>query len=108
MGEDIYESYLREASEGLTKRDIMDLVEVCDVKIWSDDPSTTFQGHNYYLTQIDGALYPNNVKPQRWDKYHHDDNFMGKHTASVLQSLPSFYQQMANKLNDLLRKKNLI
>lgn len=91
----------------LTPNDIADLIEVCDVKIWSDDPSTTYQGHNYYLTQIDGSLYPNNIKPKKWNKYHKDDNFMGKHIAALLQTLPSFYKQMANRLSKLLTKKSI-
>lgn len=109
MGEDIYESVLREYNkkrDQLTAQDIKDLVEACDVKIWCDDPSTTWQGHNYYLTQIDGSLYPNNIKPKRWNKYHHDDNFMGKHTAALLQTLPNFYAKMAKQLNALFKRKN--
>jgi len=109
MGEDIYESYLREdSSNEITEQDIIDLIEVCDAKIWSDDPSTTYQGHNYYLTQIDGSLYPNEIKPKKWDKYHNDDNFMGKHTASILQSLSSYHKSMAQKLTVLLKKKGIL
>jgi len=95
----------REAFQAITKDEISQIIEVCDVKIWSDTPAFHWQGANYHLSQMDAALYPTNVKPQKWDKYHRGDNYLDKHTQGLVNDLPHFYGQMAQRLTDIVSKR---
>lgn len=54
----------------LTINDVKAFLWNTDVKIWSNSPSFHWQGFNYNLSQLDAALYPTNIAPQKWDKIH--------------------------------------
>jgi hypothetical protein len=100
------ESRIRERLS-ITEDDISTIFEVCDIRLWSDSPAFHYQGSNYHLSQLDAALYPTNIKPRQWDDKHKGDNFVDKHLASLIDAVPSFFGQMAQRLQDLLNKKRI-
>lgn len=100
------ESRVREGFE-ITAEDIATLMDVCDVKLWSDSPAFHYQGTNYQLSQMDASLYPTNIRPKHWNAKHKDDNYIDKHLGGLVDSVPSFYGQMAQRLQDLLNKKRI-
>jgi hypothetical protein len=89
----------------LSDRDIDDVLNVCDIKFWSNDPSFQFQGMNYYLSQLDASIYPENRKPQKWDKI--NGGAMSKHLSGLVEDLKHFYGQMAQRVTKLLRDKGV-
>lgn len=93
----------------ITIADIKDILSVSNVQLWSDDISFTYQGFRYWLTQLDGSIYPENHKPKRWNKTHGDgDNFLTKHFTQLFKQLPWFYNQMASSLSRVLKEAKLI
>jgi hypothetical protein len=64
---------------------ILDLIEVADVKLFSNDPSFTYQGFSYKLTNLNANIYPNTIPDRQW-RAKHGDAILTKHWNSVLSS----------------------
>lgn len=95
--------------EEITSKELKDILKVSDVQVFSTSPSFNYQGFNYWLTQLDGSIYPQNIKPEVWNKIHGDGvAFLDKHLYSLLRSIDFFIPQMAQKLNSKLKSRNLI
>lgn len=95
--------------EEITSKELKQILEVSDVKISSTSPSFNWQGFAYWLTQIDASIYPQSIKPTRWDTYHGDgEAFLDKHTYGIARSIKFFINQMAQKLNGKLKSRGLI
>ena len=101
------EKPLKEATVKITKEDIADIMDLCDIQLWSNDASFYFQGLAYNLTQMGACIYPVNIKPKRWNKVHGDDGYVNKHMSGLLDSLPKFYNNMAQQVTSLFRKKGI-
>lgn len=97
------------SEEDITRKDIKDIIQVSDCQLWSNDPSFQYQGFNYWLGQLDAAIYSTDIAPQKWDKYHGDGlAFLTKHISQLIDQLPFFYNQMAASLSKVLKSKRLI
>lgn len=91
----------------ITNKDIEDVLMTASIQWWSDVPSFQLQGSNYLLTTFDAAIYPEHRPPKRWNKFHHDDNFLDKHSAGIANSIKFFIpimRQMVKKYLGLTKK----
>jgi len=98
-----YISKLQE-KPSLTINDVKAFLWNTDVKIWSNSPSFHWQGFNYNLSQLDAALFPTNIAPQKWDKVH-GDALIDKHLLDLFIHLKFFMNQMAGSLLNKIRTK---
>lgn len=109
LGNDGWLEALKINLENITGDNIKELFDVADIQWWVSDPSFLYQGFQYWLTQLDSSIYPENRKPKRWDKIHGDGQaFTTKHMAQVIDQLPFFRNQMSSSLTSLLRDKGYI
>jgi len=91
----------------ITAKDIKEILEIAYVKVWSNDPSFTWQGVAFRLTQLDGAIYPVDIPDSVWrDK--HGDSFVTKHLAGLINGIGFWYIPMANITNTYLKSKGLL
>jgi len=94
--------------EDITNKDIEDVLEVADIQVWSNDPSQIWQGHNYHLSIMGGAIYPTDIAPTNktnkngnvigWKDRHNSDNFVSKHLGGLLNQIKFFIPQMRMKI----------
>ena len=75
--------------------------------MFSTSPSFHWTSPNYFLSQLDGSIYPTDIAPKVWDKIR-GESFLDKHLAQLFSSIDFFIPQMAQKLNSKLRSRNLI
>ncbi len=109
LGENGWLDALGLGNKELTMNNIKELFDVADIEWWVNDMSFLFQGFQYWLTQLDASIFPENRKPKRWDKIHGDGQaFTTKHMAQVIDQLPFFRNIMASSLTTLLRKEGYI
>jgi len=95
--------------EEVGKKEMREILETSDVQLSSSSPSFNWQGFAYWLTQIDGSIYKQTIKPQRWDKMHGDgEAFLDKHLASLISSIQFFTNQMAQMITSKLKKRGLL
>lgn len=95
--------------EKLSKKEMKQILEASDVQIFSTSPSFQMQGFNYWNSQLDTSIHPENRKPQRWDKYHGDGQaFLDKHLYSLFTGISFFLNQMAQMLQKKLRQRGLL
>lgn len=93
----------------ITPKLMKEILEVANVQVWSNSPSFHWQGFNFWLSQLDGAMFPTKIRPQFWDKKHGDgDAFVDKHLYGLLRSLPFFLNPMSSMLTKRLRDKGLL
>jgi len=93
----------------VTWKDVKDILDVSNIQVSSTSPSFNWQGFAYWLTQIDGCIYPQTIKPKRWDFIHGDgEAFLDKHLWGLLNQIAFFQNQMASKLQSQLMKRGLI
>jgi len=96
--------------QAVSKKDLLDSMNVCAIKAWSSSPAFHWQGHNYNMSQLGAALHPTNIPPQHWNQPHlHGENaFLDKHLANLFMQIEFYAQQMAQMLNKRLRANNII
>lgn len=95
--------------ETIGLKEIKNIIQSCDVQLWSDDMSYTFQGFRYWGTQLDAAIFPNNQKPKRWNLVHGQDKvFLTKHYSQLIKQISFFINPMASMLDKYLRDKGLL
>lgn len=87
----------------LTESNVREAFKICKIKLWSNSPSFHYQGFNYNLSKIDGALFPTNQMPTKWDKIH-GDSLLDKHTLQVVTTLPFYVSQMAQAVIQKIKK----
>jgi len=78
----------------VTNKDIEDVLNVCDIQIWSDVPSFHWQGANYNLSMFDASIHPTTIAPKYWDKFHNENQLLDKHSASIINSIKFWIPQM--------------
>jgi len=91
----------------ITGKDIKDILEVSNIQVSSTSPSFNWQGFAWNLTQIDGSIYPQTIKPKQWDKIH-GDAFLDKHLYGLLRQISFWNNPMASMLTKKLKDKGLI
>jgi len=94
----------------VSKKDLLDAMNVCSIKVWSSSPAYHWQGHNYNMSQLGAALYPTNIAPKHWNQpnLHGENAFLDKHLAVLFRNIGFYAQQMAQMLNKKLRQANII
>lgn len=92
----------------LTLKEMKEILRVCSIKLNCDCPSFTMQGLSFYLTQLDGSIFNNNIKPKRWNKYHDRKGDLGlvcKHLSMITNSIDFWINPMTSMINKYLKKK---
>lgn len=92
----------------VTWKEIKECLEVCPIKVDCNCMAQTFQGLSYYLTQLDGSIVPNNIKPRVWNKYHDvngDVGFLCKHLSMIFNSVELFKNNFTSMINKYLKQK---
>jgi hypothetical protein len=103
--------WLKTHPEGqpVTRKDVKEMLEVSNVQISSTSPSFNWQGFAYWLTQVDGSIYPQNIKPKFWDEFHGDGTaFLDKHTYGLLRQMGFFLNPISSMLTKKLRDRGYI
>jgi hypothetical protein len=87
----------------ITKKDMVDILEVSEVEIDDQTPAAYWQGGMYNLQQVDASIYKKPIiAPKHWNKakYHGNGNFLLSKIAQRVVNLYKFYaQQAAQMLN---------
>jgi hypothetical protein len=86
----------------ITAKDVRDILSVSDIKVWSSAPSFHWQGMNFNLSVLDGAIYPTDIRPLVWGP-RHNDSFLDKHIAGIFIGLKFWIHPMANMLTRQLK-----
>ena len=78
----------------ITNKDIEDVLEVANVKLWCNCPAQHWQGNNYILSTFDASIHPTEIAPKVWNKKHLDDNFLCKHLGGLVNQIKFYIPQM--------------
>jgi len=95
----------------ITWKEIRDVLEVAYIQVYSDSPSFHWQGINYWLSQLDGSIYPTDIEPKVWNKptLHGDGNaFVDKHLGGLLRQFKFFYNPMARMIQKRMKEQGLL
>ncbi len=95
----------------ITMKDIKDIFSISYVQLFSDDPSFHWQGMNFWISQLDGSIYPTDIAPKFWNRsdLHGDGNaFVSKHLGGLINNIKFWYNPMASMLTGKLIKKGLL
>jgi hypothetical protein len=95
----------------ITRKDIKEVLEVSNIQLFSTSPSWHWQGINFWLSQLDGSIYPTDIEPKFWnreDLHGNDGAFLDKHLAGLLNQISFFLNPMASMLTKRLRDNNLL
>lgn len=93
----------------ITQQDVKDVININNVQVFSTSPSYQYQGFNFWMSQLDGSIYPTDIKPQRWDKIHGDgEAFLDKHLYGLVRQIGFFSNPMASMLTKRLKDRELI
>lgn len=99
------------ADQPITWREIKDVLEVAYVQVWCSCPAFHWQGTNYWLSQLDGSIYPTDIEPHVWNAQHlHGDgqNFLCKHLYGIIRQISFFGNQMASMATKELKNSGKI
>jgi hypothetical protein len=88
----------------LSDADIETALMLCNIKVFSDVPAWHYQGGNYNLSILNGSLFPTDIPPTYWNKFHHSDQFLDKHSAGIFQSIKFYIPQMRQIIKKSLNK----
>ena len=95
------------ANQPITWREIKDVLEVAYVQVWCNCGAFHWQGSNYWLSQLDGSIFPTDIEPKVWNapNLHGDgQNFLCKHLYGIIRQISFFGNQMASMADKELRK----
>jgi len=93
----------------LSFAEVKEILQVADIQVWCSCGSFTYQGLSYYLTQLDGAIHINNIKPERWNTFHDVGNstgFICKHLSLLINSIDFWINPMTSMINRVLKNEN--
>jgi hypothetical protein len=96
--------------ETITQKDVKDMIDICNVQVWDNNPSFHWQGANWGLSQLDASIFPTDIEPKHWGPKHGGaGNYMfSKHLSQLIDSMAFFRNQMASSLTYALRKASLL
>lgn len=96
--------------EPITWKEIKDVLDVAYIQTHCTCPADWWQGLTYNRTQLDGAIYPCDIKPKVWNakNLHNEEGFLCKHTYGIIRSIAFFENQMTSKLNKTLKMEGMI
>lgn len=88
----------------LTPQEVKEILQIADIQVACNCMSFQFQGMNYIVSLFDASIYPETRPPQRWNKYHNDDNFLCKHLDILLsQGMNIYINNMTLMINKYLK-----
>lgn len=92
----------------ISNKDVEEVLLNADILLWDTTPSFVFQGANYNLTLLGGALHPEHRPPKRWDKYHGNGNlFLSKHSQALINNIKWYIPQMRQMILKYLKVKQI-
>jgi hypothetical protein len=92
----------------MTWKEIKEILSVAPISVSCNCGSFTYQGLSYYLTQLEGTIFPNNIEPKRWNKYHDKGNDIGllcKHLSMIFNSIDFFLSNFTSMINKYIQGK---
>lgn len=98
-------------TQKITWKEIRDVLEVAYIQVYSTSPSFHWQGISYWLTQLDGSIYPTDIEPKFWNSPHlHGDGnaFVDKHLGGLLRQFKFFFNPMASMIQKRMKDKGLL
>lgn len=97
-------------NDPITWKNIKDVLDVAYIQVQCSCPSDWWQGLCYNRTQLDGAIYPCDIKPKVWNAkhLHNEEGFLCKHAYGIIRSIAFFENQMTSKLNKTLKMEGLL
>lgn len=93
------------SAKQLSLKDLKDIFKVASIQVFCTCGSQHWQGNNWVLSQFDASVYPTDIPPLHWRKYHNDDNFVCKHLSLIFTSIGFWLSPMASVLNNYLKRK---
>lgn len=95
----------RLADQPITWKEIKDVLDVAYIQVHCTCPANWWQGLTYNRTQLDGAIYPCDIKPKVWNakNLHNEEGFLCKHAYGIIRSIAFFENPMTSKLNKTLK-----
>ena len=99
------------SSKKISWDDIREVIMTADIQVWCGCPSFYFQGIDYWLSQFDGAIYPCDIHPRRWNSpYLHGEgnSYVCKHLASLWNSIGFFATQMTSSIESVFKKEGIL
>jgi len=104
---DVFKKLKETNPETINNKTIEDLLLNSKIQIWSDVPAFHYQGMNYYLSNLNGSIYPTNIKPKFWDKYHNGEQLLDKHIQGIINAIKFYIPQMRQILKSYLIKNKI-
>lgn len=100
----------------LVAKDIKEVLEIADVKLFSTSPSFQYQGMNWSCSSLDASVYPTDIAPTVWNtrknrhngSIHGGNQILDKHLQRVINQIPFFANPMASMLTKKLHDLDLI
>jgi len=89
-------------------KEIKEILSVAPISVSCNCGSFTYQGLSYYLTQLDGTIFPNNIEPKRWNKHHDKGNDIGmlcKHLSMIFNSIDFFLSNFTSMINKYIQSR---
>lgn len=108
--------WLKTSPEGISNKEIEDVLEVAFVKLHCTCPSFNYQGFAYYLDQVfDASIYTQTIAPTDivndngtvigWKSRHNDgDSIVCKHLSGLISNIKFYIPQMRQKIVTYLNK----
>lgn len=99
------------ADQKISWREIKDVLEVASIQIYSTMPSFHWQGSNWWLSQLDGSLYPTDIEPKVWNapNLHGDSgNFLSKDLVGLIRSFKFWYNPMGKMIQKRMKDRGLL
>jgi len=93
------------AAKYLSTDDLKDIFKVSSTKVFCTCPSFHWQGMNAIDSMFNASIYPTDIPPTQWRKFHNDDSFACKHLDILFSSIYFWLSPMASMLNKYLKEK---
>jgi hypothetical protein len=91
----------------ITVKDMKNILQVADVKVFSSSPSYQFQSFNWNNSQVDTAIYPTDIAPKVWDKII-GAAFLDKHLYGIMRNMDFWLNPMASMITKRLKDKGYL
>ena len=92
---------INELSKKLQFKEITEIFNIAEWKVYSNDPSWLFQGMAYRATQLDASIIPVSIQDLVWGSRHSNSSgvsILSKHLSQLIDSIGFFYLQMVQKI----------
>lgn len=96
--------------EEIGQKEMKEILEVSDVKVFSTAPAFHWQGMNVNISQLDASIYPTDIPNPVWGPRHGDAKgyFLDKHLYGLFNQIKFFINPMSSMLSKKLKSRGLI